>query len=84
MNFTRNCIVYFLSYIQCLDVKPFPLLYRKKLPFPFHFFRIPDVGFNMEKKEGRPFNYFSFGAGISEVEVDCLTGDHTVNYTCLI
>ena len=24
------------------------------------------------------FNYFCFGAGCSEVEVDCLTGDHQV------
>ncbi|KAJ7345478.1 hypothetical protein JRQ81_001428 [Phrynocephalus forsythii] len=29
-----------------------------------------------EKGEGRPYEYFVFGAACSEVEVDCLTGDH--------
>lgn len=24
------------------------------------------------------FNYFTFGAAVSEVEIDCLTGDHQV------
>jgi xanthine dehydrogenase/oxidase len=27
---------------------------------------------------GRPFAYFTFGAGCSEVEIDCLTGDMRV------
>ena len=26
----------------------------------------------------RPFNYFCYGAACSEVEIDCLTGDHQV------
>ncbi|KAK1336528.1 hypothetical protein QTO34_002559 [Cnephaeus nilssonii] len=29
-----------------------------------------------EKEEGEPFPYFVYGAGCSEVEVDCLTGAH--------
>lgn len=28
--------------------------------------------------KGNPFNYFSFGASASEVEVDTLTGDFTI------
>lgn len=24
------------------------------------------------------FNYFTFGAAVTEVEIDCLTGDHQV------
>ncbi|KAF2366370.1 Aldehyde oxidase/xanthine dehydrogenase molybdopterin binding [Trinorchestia longiramus] len=36
------------------------------------------VPFNYETQEGKPFCYFSFGAAVAEVEVDCLTGDHTV------
>lgn len=31
-----------------------------------------------EKGEGQAYYYFSFGACCSEVEVDCLTGDHKV------
>jgi xanthine dehydrogenase/oxidase len=32
----------------------------------------------MSKNEGRPFKYFTYGAACSEVEIDCLTGDHEV------
>uniref|UniRef100_A0A2K6B3C5 aldehyde oxidase n=1 Tax=Macaca nemestrina TaxID=9545 RepID=A0A2K6B3C5_MACNE len=31
---------------------------------------------NWEKGEGHPFEYFVYGAACSEVEIDCLTGDH--------
>uniref|UniRef100_A0A8C3L6Y1 Xanthine dehydrogenase/oxidase n=1 Tax=Chrysolophus pictus TaxID=9089 RepID=A0A8C3L6Y1_CHRPC len=40
------------------------------------FYRIPDVGYNFETNEGKPFHYFSYGVACSEVEIDCLTGDH--------
>uniref|UniRef100_A0A663MEL4 Xanthine dehydrogenase n=1 Tax=Athene cunicularia TaxID=194338 RepID=A0A663MEL4_ATHCN len=37
---------------------------------------IPDLGYDFEKNEGKPFCYFSYGVACSEVEIDCLTGDH--------
>ncbi|XP_041418512.1 xanthine dehydrogenase/oxidase isoform X1 [Xenopus laevis] len=40
------------------------------------FYKIPCIGYDAEKNEGRPSNYFSYGAACSEVEIDCLTGDH--------
>ncbi|XP_042301126.1 aldehyde oxidase isoform X8 [Sceloporus undulatus] len=40
------------------------------------FFRGYGTNMNWETGEGRPFEYFVFGAACSEVEVDCLTGDH--------
>ncbi|XP_054835162.1 xanthine dehydrogenase/oxidase isoform X1 [Eublepharis macularius] len=40
------------------------------------FYRIPDLGYDFEKNEGKPFHYFSYGVACSEVEIDCLTGDH--------
>ena len=47
----------------------------------FMFYRTPDIsGFDFEKQRGRPFSYFTFGASCSEVEIDCLTGDHQVNF----
>ena len=33
---------------------------------------------------GTPFLYFSYGAACSEVEVDCLTGDHTILRTDIV
>lgn len=38
--------------------------------------RAPDVGYSFETNSGNPFNYFSYGVACSEVEIDCLTGDH--------
>lgn len=35
-----------------------------------------------EKGEGQPFTYFVFGAACSEVEINCLTGDHKVITEC--
>ncbi|XP_078398847.1 xanthine dehydrogenase/oxidase [Cetorhinus maximus] len=40
------------------------------------FYKIPDLNYDPEKNEGRAFNYYSYGVGCSEVEIDCLTGDH--------
>ncbi|XP_062980216.1 xanthine dehydrogenase/oxidase-like [Elgaria multicarinata webbii] len=40
------------------------------------FFRIPNVGYDFKTNSGRPFHYFTYGVACSEVEIDCLTGDH--------
>jgi xanthine dehydrogenase large subunit len=38
------------------------------------FYRTPDVHFDREKGRGKPYHYFSFGMGVTEVELDTLTG----------
>lgn len=40
------------------------------------YFRGYESNINWEKGEGHPFEYFVYGAACSEVEIDCLTGDH--------
>ncbi|KAI0211157.1 Xanthine dehydrogenase/oxidase [Lamellibrachia satsuma] len=42
------------------------------------FYRTPGLCYNWKTNSGRAFNYYTFGAGCSEVEIDCLTGDHVV------
>ena len=42
------------------------------------FYRTPDIFFNKNTGKGVPFRYFSWGAAISEVEVDTLTGMWTL------
>merc|ERR1719436_497893 len=42
------------------------------------FYKTPDIGYDWTKPDaerGRPFNYFTYGAACTEVEVDALTGD---------
>ncbi|XP_048454639.1 aldehyde oxidase 1 [Rhincodon typus] len=40
------------------------------------FFKGEDIVMDWEKGEGTTASYFVFGAACSEVEIDCLTGDH--------
>lgn len=47
--------------------------------FLLFFLRISDLDYDWSKNEGRPFCYFSYGVACSEIEIDCLTGDHKVS-----
>nr|XP_025960944.1 aldehyde oxidase isoform X4 [Dromaius novaehollandiae] len=40
------------------------------------YFRGYNESMDWEKGEGQPFTYFLYGAACSEVEINCLTGDH--------
>ncbi|XP_008556718.1 xanthine dehydrogenase [Microplitis demolitor] len=48
------------------------------------FYRTPDIGYSFDTNSGNPFNYFTYGVACSEVEVDCLTGDHQVLRTDIV
>jgi xanthine dehydrogenase large subunit len=39
------------------------------------YYRTPKIHWDKDKKRGRPFYYFAFGAAVSEVAVDTLTGE---------
>ncbi len=40
------------------------------------FYRTPRIHYDRDRARGRPFLYFAYGAAVSEVEVDTLTGEH--------
>jgi xanthine dehydrogenase large subunit len=42
------------------------------------YFKTPDIHFDDKKFFGRPFLYFAYGAAISEVIIDTLTGEYRV------
>ncbi|XP_014488369.1 PREDICTED: xanthine dehydrogenase isoform X2 [Dinoponera quadriceps] len=48
------------------------------------FYQTPDIGYSFETNMGNPFNYFTYGVACTEVEIDCLTGDHEVLRTDII
>ncbi|KAL0116975.1 hypothetical protein PUN28_010089 [Cardiocondyla obscurior] len=48
------------------------------------FYQIPDIGYSFETNTGNPFNYFTYGVACTEVEIDCLTGDHEVLRTDIV
>jgi len=42
------------------------------------FYATPGIAYDRAAHKGRPFYYFSYGAAVSEVVVDTLTGEHRV------
>lgn len=42
------------------------------------FYATPHIAYDRAKHQGRPFLYFAYGAAMSEVAVDVLTGEHRV------
>ncbi|XP_034827356.1 xanthine dehydrogenase [Maniola hyperantus] len=42
------------------------------------FHATPDIGFDFKINSGKAFNYFTYGVACTEVEIDCLSGDHQV------
>lgn len=39
------------------------------------YYRTPDIGYDRKRGQGRPFHYYAYGVGVSEVEVCGLTGE---------
>jgi xanthine dehydrogenase molybdopterin binding subunit len=48
------------------------------------FYRTPGIWFDREKGQGRPFHYYAFGMAVTEVEIDTLTGAHTILRTDIL
>ncbi|KAL7834105.1 hypothetical protein AOLI_G00290650 [Acnodon oligacanthus] len=48
------------------------------------FFMGPHTSVDWERSEGTAYYYFTFGACCSEVEIDCLTGDHKTIRTDIV
>ncbi|QGX61472.1 xanthine dehydrogenase molybdopterin binding subunit [Alteromonas mediterranea] len=43
------------------------------------FYKTPKLQYNRDTGEGRPFFYFAYGVSMSEVSIDTLTGEYTVD-----
>ncbi|GAB1868637.1 xanthine dehydrogenase [Camponotus japonicus] len=48
------------------------------------FYRTPNIGYSFDTNSGNPFNYFTYGVACTEVQIDCLTGDHEVLRTDIV
>jgi xanthine dehydrogenase molybdopterin-binding subunit B len=49
--------------------------YMRQVPLSANgFYRTPGLAYDKKKGHGRPFHYFAYGAAVSEVEVDGLSG----------
>jgi len=48
------------------------------------FYKLDCLNYDWNTNSGNKFNYFSTGAGCTEVEIDCLTGEHKVLRTDIV
>ncbi|WP_069300639.1 xanthine dehydrogenase molybdopterin binding subunit [Neptunicoccus sediminis] len=48
------------------------------------FYKTPKIHWDRESGKGRPFYYFAYGASCSEVTIDTLTGEYTVDRTDIL
>jgi xanthine dehydrogenase large subunit len=61
------------------------LAYRSRVPLFAHgFYRTPDIHFDPVTGRGKPFHYFTFGAAVSEVEIDGYTGMYQLLRTDIV
>ncbi|CAG4982084.1 unnamed protein product [Parnassius apollo] len=48
------------------------------------FYATPNIGYDFKNNKGTPFNYFTYGVACTEVEIDCLSGDHQIIRTDIV
>jgi xanthine dehydrogenase large subunit len=53
--------------------------YKRRIALFAHgYYRTPEIWFDPERATGHPFHYFAYGAAVSQVEIDGLTGVHRI------
>jgi len=59
--------------------------YNQRVPLAaYGYYKTPNVHFDREAGKGTPFFYYVYGVALSRVEVDLLTGEHTMLDTYII
>lgn len=62
-----------------------PLLYLRQVQLSAAgFYKTPGIGWDKDAGFGKPFHYFAFGMAVTEVELDVLTGHHTIIRTDIL
>jgi xanthine dehydrogenase large subunit len=87
---TREQVVFEANVVRIGNQRiPFPDLvdqaYMKRIHLSAAgFYKTPGIHWNRETGQGNPFYYFAYGAAVSEVSIDTLTGEYHVDRTDLL
>ncbi|MEP3113425.1 xanthine dehydrogenase molybdopterin binding subunit [Nisaea sp.] len=71
------------------EIMPFDALIAEAYMARVHlsaagFYKTPDIHWDREAGKGRPFYYFAYGAAVSEVSIDTLTGEYRIERTDIL
>jgi xanthine dehydrogenase molybdopterin binding subunit len=69
-----------LSFAEAMEL----LVVRRVSLSATGYYAVPRIGWDRERGWGRPFNYYAFGMGVTEAEVDTLTGAHAILRTDIL
>ncbi|HNX37281.1 MAG TPA: molybdopterin-dependent oxidoreductase [Candidatus Cloacimonadota bacterium] len=88
----EDCVVFEEGKVlcaQCSESLEFTELvryaYNSRIPLAaYGYYRTPDIYFDRDLGKGKPFHYYVFGAALTHVQLDLLTGEHTVLATHIV
>lgn len=83
IEFSNNTIIVRGSVLNFEDVVRDAYLARISLSAT-GYYRTPKIHYDRSTHRGRPFYYFAYGAAVSEVEIDTLTGENRVVRTDIL
>ncbi|WP_310618909.1 xanthine dehydrogenase molybdopterin binding subunit [Flexibacterium corallicola] len=89
-NVEADEIIFYANSVQIGKERiPFKELVRKAYFARVHlsaagFYKTPKIHWDRDAGKGRPFYYYAYGASCSEVTVDTLTGEYTVDRTDIL
>lgn len=87
---TRDQVVFEANVVRIGNQRiPFPDLVDRAYMNRIHlsaagFYKTPGIHWNRETGQGNPFFYFAYGAAVSEVSIDTLTGEYHVDRTDML
>ena len=77
IEFRANGMVHAGAQVACRSPSSRELAYFARVPLSATgFYATPKIHYDRKTLSGRPFFYFAYGAAVSEVAIDTLTGEH--------
>jgi xanthine dehydrogenase large subunit len=78
VTFANNRVVFEQTEISFAELVQLAYMNRISLSAT-GYYRTPGIGYDRKTSRGRPYFYFAYGAAVSEVTVDTLTGEYRVS-----
>jgi xanthine dehydrogenase large subunit len=86
VRFEKGTIFDSASPEHCMSfAEAMPLLHQRRISLSASgFYSTPGIGWDRQTGKGTPFRYYAFGMAVTEVEIDVLTGCHSILRTDIL